>query len=55
MEQPTADKIVKSGKIPEMRDADATKTGKTIWYFDHIPNKTQCFEHTVNHSFYQHF
>ena len=21
--------------------------GKTIWYFDHIPAYTQCFEHTV--------
>ena len=21
--------------------------GKTIWYFDYIPDYTQCFEHTV--------
>ena len=47
MEQPTADQIVKSGQVPEMRDADVLKSGKTIWYFDHIPNVTRCFQHTV--------
>ena len=48
MEQPTADKIVRSGVVPEMRDADVLKSGKTIWYFDHIPNVTRCFDHTVS-------
>ena len=48
MEQPTADQIVKSGQVPEMRDADVLKSGKTIWYFDHIPNVTRCFQHTVS-------
>ena len=48
MEQPTADGIVRSGIVPEMRDADVLKSGKTIWYFDHIPNVTRCFEHTVS-------
>ena len=53
MEQPTADRIVRSGVVPEMRDADVLKPGKTIWYFDHIPNVTRCFEHTVrNKSFF---
>lgn len=47
MEQPTADQIVRSGQVPEMRDADVTKFGKTIWYFDYIPSETRCFEHTV--------
>ena len=48
MEQPTADRIVRSGVVPEMRDADVLKSGKTIWYFDHIPNVTRCFDHTVS-------
>jgi hypothetical protein len=26
-----------------------TQPGKTIWYFDYIPDYTQCFEHTVRH------
>jgi hypothetical protein len=47
MEQPLADRIVRSGQVPEMRDSDVTKSGKTIWYFDHIPNVTRCFQHTV--------
>ena len=51
MEQPTADQIVKSGQVPEMRDADVLKSGKTIWYFDHIPNVTRCFQHTVSLKF----
>merc|ERR1719336_3532280 len=51
MEQPTADGIVRSGIVPEMRDADVLKSGKTIWYFDHIPNVTRCFEHTVRRYF----
>ncbi len=42
-----ADSIVRSGQVPELRDSDVTKAGKTIWYFSHIPNRTQCFEHTV--------
>merc|ERR1711899_402108 len=51
MEQPTADQIVRSGIVPEMRDADVLKPGKTIWYFDHIPNVTRCFKHTVRRYF----
>lgn len=47
MEQPHADQIVRSGIVPEMRDSDVLKPGKTIWYFDHIPNVTRCFKHTV--------
>ena len=47
MEQTSADMIVRSGNLSELKDADSTKPGKTIWYFDHIPNKTRCFEHTV--------
>merc|ERR1712095_57290 len=30
---------------------DVTKPGKTIWYFDHVPAYTQCFEHTVRRYF----
>ena len=48
MEQTSADMIVRSGNLTELKDADSTKPGKTIWYFDHIPNTTRCFEHTVN-------
>ena len=47
MEQTSADMIVRSGNLTELKDADSTKPGKTIWYFDHIPNETRCFEHTV--------
>ncbi|TRY74425.1 hypothetical protein TCAL_00656 [Tigriopus californicus] len=45
--QPDANRIVNSKVIPEMQDADTTKHGKSIWYFDYIPNVMQCFEHTV--------
>lgn len=47
MLQPDANRLVRQRVIPEMRDADVTKEGKTIWYFDHLPAYTQCFEHTV--------
>ena len=47
MLQPDGNKIVRSKVIPEMRDSDVTKPGKTVWYFDHVPNYTQCFDHTV--------
>ena len=47
MLQPDANRIVKSGRIPQMKDADVLKEGKTIWYFDHIPSYQQCFDHTV--------
>jgi CD109 antigen len=45
--QPEANQIVRSRVVPEMRDADVLKPGKTIWYFDYIPPVTRCFEHTV--------
>ncbi len=45
--QPDANRIVRSGVVPEMRDADVTKPGKTIWYFDRVPDVERCFEHTV--------
>lgn len=48
MEQPLANAIVKSGVVPEMKDSDVTKVGKTIWYFNKVPNETRCFEHTVS-------
>ena len=51
MLQPDGNKIVRSKTIPEMRDSDVTKPGKTIWYFDHVPNYTQCFDHTVRRYF----
>lgn len=48
LEQPDADAIVRSRAVPEMRDAIANGyPGKTIWFFDRVPNKTRCFEHTV--------
>ena len=47
MLQPDANKIVKRKSVPQLKDADVLKEGKTIWYFDHIPAYTQCFEHTV--------
>ena len=34
--QPDANRIVRSRVVPEMRDADSTKPGKTIWYFDRV-------------------
>ena len=48
LEQYAANELVRSRPVPEMRDADTTKPGKTIWYFDRIPNATRCFEHTVS-------
>ena len=51
MLQPDGNKIVRSGVIPEMRDSDVTKPGKTVWYFDNVPNYTQCFDHTVRRYF----
>ena len=47
MLQPDANRIVKQRRIPQLKDADVLKEGKTIWYFDHIPDYEQCFEHTV--------
>ena len=51
MLQPDGNKVVRSAVIPQMRDSDVTKPGKTIWYFDHIPSYTQCFDHTVRRYF----
>ena len=51
MLQPDANRVVASGVIPQMRDADVTKAGKTIWYFDNIPEKKQCFNHTIRRYF----
>ena len=47
LEQYEANKLVRSRVVPEMRDVDTTQWGKTIWYFDRVPNETRCFEHTV--------
>ena len=47
LEQPDANAIVQSGVVPEMRDAIASNPGKTIWFFDRVPNETRCFDHTV--------
>ena len=53
MEQPEANGIVRGQVVPEMRDADVTQPGKTIWYFDRVPNETRCFEHTVSQLSFQ--
>ncbi len=45
--QPEANALVRRRVVPELRDADVTKPGKTIWYFDNVPNEQRCFEHTV--------
>ena len=49
MLQPDANRIVqqKPPVIPQLKDADVLKEGKTIWYFDYIPAEMQCFTHTV--------
>ena len=49
LEQSSANQIVRSQTIPELKDADTSKPGKTIWYFDSIPTETRCFKHTVRH------
>ena len=51
IEQGEANDIVRSGQVAEMRDSDVTKAGKTIWYFDRVPNETRCFSHTVRRYF----
>merc|ERR1711894_409925 len=47
MLQPDANRIVKQKEVPQLKDADVLKEGKTIWYFDYIPAYEQCFSHTV--------
>ena len=47
MLQPDANKIVRSRVVPQLKDADMEKPGKTLWYFEYITNQMQCFEHTV--------
>lgn len=49
--QPDANKIVRSGVIPQMKDCDMEQPGKSIWYFDFIPSYQQCFRHTVRRYF----
>ncbi len=48
LEQWDADVIVKSRIVPEMTAADSTWPGKTVWFFDRVPNQTRCFMHTVS-------
>ena len=50
LEQYEANALVQRKPFPELRDADTTQPGKTIWYFDRVPNETRCFEHTVSSS-----
>ena len=45
--QPDANKVVRSGVVPQLKDADTEKAGKTIWYFEHVVPNMQCFTHTV--------
>ena len=51
MLQPDANKLVRNLRkrnLPELVDADVTKPGKTIWYFDHVSSgKMKCFTHMV--------
>ena len=51
MLQPDANKIVRSKVIPQMKDSDVTKPGKTIWYMDYVPSYTQCFKHKIRRYF----
>jgi len=51
MLQPDANRLVRTSGISQLKDADVTKPGKTIWYFDHINETMQCFEHTVRRYF----
>ena len=40
-------RIIRTGQVPELREVDTTRPGQTIWYLDHVPTNTRCFEHTV--------
>ena len=51
MLQPDANKIVRSKVIPQMKESDVTKPGKTIWYMDYVPSYTQCFTHKIRRYF----
>jgi len=54
MEQPDANKIVRSGQIPELKESDVDQSkskGITIWYFEHIQPYEQCFWHSVRRYF----
>jgi len=51
MLQPDANKVVRSNVIPQMKESDVTKPGKTIWYMDYVPSYTQCFTHKIRRYF----
>merc|ERR1711878_178312 len=51
MLQPDANKIVRSRAVPQLKDADMEKQGKTLWYFEHVTSNMQCFTHTVRRYF----
>jgi len=54
MEQPDANKIIRSRQIPELKDSDVEQSltkGKTIWYFESIQPEQQCFWHTIRRYF----
>ena len=42
--------LARVGVVPELKDADVTKAGKTIWYFENIPPVKRCFTHRVRRS-----
>uniref|UniRef100_A0A146M1Z5 CD109 antigen n=1 Tax=Lygus hesperus TaxID=30085 RepID=A0A146M1Z5_LYGHE len=45
-----AERIVRENAHPSLRDAK-TLHQKTVWLFDHIPNRWNCFNHTVRRWF----
>ncbi|CAB4065523.1 CD109 [Lepeophtheirus salmonis] len=51
MNQPEANMLVRKRVVPEIVDADVTKSGRTIWYFSHISSKLRCFSHSVRRYF----
>jgi hypothetical protein len=44
-------RVIRTGKVPELKEVDTTRPGQTIWYLNHVPKVVRCFDHTVRYVF----
>ena len=44
-------RVIRTGKVPELKEVDTTRPGQTIWYLNHVPKNVRCFDHTVRYLF----
>ena len=42
-------RVIRTGKVPELKEVDTTRPGQTIWYLNHVPKVVRCFDHTVRY------